>query len=56
MQIAKCIVEGIRAAGLPLAQRLAPDYRPYDPAHPDSADAFEWFDAPNVEMEKPDGN
>lgn len=56
MQIAKCIVEGIRAAGLPLAQHLAPDYRPYDPAHPDPADAFEWFDAPNVEMEKPDGN
>jgi lysophospholipase L1-like esterase len=35
---AKCIVEGIKQAGLPLAKFIAPDVTPFDPAHPDSFD------------------
>lgn len=38
-ELAKCVVEGIRASGLPLAQMLA-GTPPFDPAHPDPFDAF----------------
>ena len=35
-QLARAVVEGIRAAGLALASRLAADVVPFDPSHPDS--------------------
>jgi lysophospholipase L1-like esterase len=41
-ELAKCVVEGIRASGLPLAKMVA-DTPPFDPAHPD---LFEKFDVP----------
>jgi lysophospholipase L1-like esterase len=41
-ELAKCVVEGIRASGLPLAKMLA-DTPPFDPAHPDP---YETFDVP----------
>ncbi|HYP17748.1 MAG TPA: rhamnogalacturonan acetylesterase, partial [Opitutus sp.] len=39
-QLAKCIVQGIRDARLPLAQHLVDDVAAFDPAHPDSPDTF----------------
>ncbi len=39
-QLAQCIAAAIRAQGLPLAAHLAPDFRGYDPARPDSPDTF----------------
>lgn len=35
-EFAKCIVMGIRANHLPLASFIADDFKPFDPAHPDS--------------------
>ena len=39
-ELAKCIVEGIRANKLDLAGYIVADYKPFDPAHPDSPEAF----------------
>lgn len=54
-EIARCIVEGIRGLNLPFAACLK-DYQPFDPAHPDNPDSFQWDDSPFTEIEKPDGN
>ena len=55
-QIAKCIVEGIRQSGLPLADNIVKGLPPYDPANPDNMDEFVWYQSAVVEIEKPDGN
>ena len=39
-ELAKCIVEGIRANKLDLARYIVDDYQPFDPAHPDPPEAF----------------
>ncbi|HSU68362.1 MAG TPA: rhamnogalacturonan acetylesterase [Tepidisphaeraceae bacterium] len=39
-ELAKCVVEGIREANLPLAKYLADGLPRFDPAHPDSPAAF----------------
>lgn len=55
-QISKCIIEGIKKTGLPIANYLRSDYSGYNPAHPDALDSFKWNDSPFTEIEKPDGN
>lgn len=55
-QISKCIIEGIKKAGLPIADYLRKDYLGFNPAHPDALDSFKWNDSPFTEIEKPDGN
>lgn len=55
-QISKCIIEGIKKAGLPIADYLRKDYPGFNPAHPDALDSFKWNDSPFTEIEKPDGN
>lgn len=55
-QIAKCVIEGIKKAQLPLTEHLREDYPGYDPAHPDSFESFKWNNSPFTEIEKPDGN
>jgi lysophospholipase L1-like esterase len=39
-ELARCVVEGIRAAKLPLVDHLADDIRPFDPAKPDPIEGF----------------
>ena len=39
-ELARMVVEGIRASGLGLVSRLAPDVTPFDPGHPDSVETF----------------
>ena len=39
-EIARCVVEGIRAAKLPLAAHLADDVKPFDPAKPDPIESI----------------
>ena len=39
-ELARCVVEGIRAAKLPLAAHLADDVKPFDPAKPDPIESF----------------
>jgi hypothetical protein len=34
------VVEGIRESRIPLARSIVPDFTGFDPAHPDSPDAF----------------
>ena len=45
-ELAKCIVEGIRANKLDLARYIVADYQPFDPAHPDSPEAFHLPETP----------
>ena len=39
-ELARCVVEGIRTAKLPLAAQIAEDVKPFDPAKPDRIGAF----------------
>lgn len=55
-EIAKCVVEGVKKAGLPLAKLINSDYKEFSPAAPDSFDSFKWCLSPFVQVEKPDGN
>lgn len=55
-EIAKCIVEGIRNADLPLSKNIVDEYKTFDPSKPDDVNKFIWFQAATVELEKPDGN
>lgn len=55
-QIAKCVIEGMKAIHLPLTAYIVADYPGYDPAHPDSFESFHWVPSSFIEIEKPDGN
>jgi lysophospholipase L1-like esterase len=55
-ELAKCVVEGIRKAKLPLASLIADDVKPFDPARPDSPAGFRYAASPLKDMTKPDGN
>ena len=55
-QIAKCIVQGIRNAGLPLASFIRDEVPHYDPAKPDAVASFYWPLSPVIDKTKPDGN
>ncbi len=39
-ELAKCVAQGIRDTGLPLAKSIAADFTGFDPAQPDSPDHF----------------
>jgi lysophospholipase L1-like esterase len=55
-EIARCVVTGIRAAKLDLAQQLAPDVPPFDPDHPDALEAFDVPASPGRTTRAPAGN
>lgn len=55
-QLAKCVVEGIRNAKLPLATMLADDVSPFDPSKPDPLAEFRYAISPVKDLTKPDGN
>ena len=55
-ELAKCIVEGIRANQLGLAKFIADDFPRFDPAHPDSVETFDVPPSPLVTEQKPLGN
>jgi lysophospholipase L1-like esterase len=54
-ELAKCVVEGIRAAKLSLAEHLVDDVRPFDPAKPDSIDTFAVPPSPARASKVPEG-
>lgn len=54
-EIAKCVLEGIKASIPALASHLTPGFS-FNPAQPDDVNTFVWHPAPLYEMEKPDGN
>jgi lysophospholipase L1-like esterase len=53
-ELAKCIVQGIREAKLPLAKFLV-DTPPFDPAHPDPVDKFDVPAEPDMRTARPYG-
>jgi len=55
-ELAKCILEGIKIAVSALATHILPDFKGFDPAHPDPAATFSMPASPFVEIVKPDGN
>jgi lysophospholipase L1-like esterase len=55
-ELAKCVIEGIRRAKLPLATMLADDVKPFDPARPDAPTDFHYAASPLKDMTQPDGN
>jgi lysophospholipase L1-like esterase len=55
-ELAKCIVEGVRANKLDLARFIVPDYKPFDPAHPDPPEAFDLPASPRIARMPPRGN
>jgi lysophospholipase L1-like esterase len=54
-ELAKCVVEGIRASNLDLKTFLV-DTPAFDPAHPDSFESITIPSSPYVPIEKPAGN
>ena len=55
-ELAKCVVEGVRANKLDLARYIVEDYRPFDPAHPDPPEAFDVPASPGRSNVPPRGN
>ena len=55
-QLARCVVEGIRAGVPDLAAHLATDLPPFDPAHPPSPDTFALPASAAASQEAPRGN
>lgn len=55
-EMARCVVQGIRDAGLPLARFLRPNVAPFDPSHPDSPASFDIPPTPRRTDVKPYGN
>lgn len=55
-QLAKCVVEGIRAQVPDLARHLRPEVKPFDPAKPDPPEDFVYPASPVTDLTKPDGD
>lgn len=55
-ELAKCVVNGIRAAQLDLVKHLAADVPPFDPARPDPIENFKIPASPHASVAKPDGS
>jgi lysophospholipase L1-like esterase len=55
-ELARCVVEGIKANKLDLVKFLADDAKPFDPAKPDPVDEFKLPASPQASKTKPDGN
>jgi len=55
-ELARCVVEGIKANAPVLAKFLAHDARKFDPAHPDNPNTFTMTASASVDANKPDGN
>lgn len=55
-EIAKMVVEGLKAINSPLTQYLRDDWKPYSPSQPDSFDSLKWTPSTITDVTKPDGN
>jgi hypothetical protein len=53
-ELAKCVVEGVRQAKLPIARSLL-DMPPFDPAHPDPVSKFDIPAEPAADAQRPYG-
>jgi lysophospholipase L1-like esterase len=55
-ELAKCVVQGMREARLPLAKHIVQDFKGFDPGHPDAVEAFFMPPSPTVHGPKPLGD
>jgi lysophospholipase L1-like esterase len=55
-ELAKCVVEGIRDARLPLAEFIAKDFPGFDPTQPDAPERFVFSASPGRSDQAPRGN
>ncbi len=55
-EIARCIVEGIKTANLPLVKFLIDPKQKFDPAKPDDISKWIWPESIRMSLVKPDGN
>ena len=55
-ELAKCVVEGIRANQLPITKYLVPEFTGFDPARPDPLESFKVPASPLVAEAKPLGS
>jgi lysophospholipase L1-like esterase len=55
-ELAKCVAQGIRDNQLPLGQKLASDFKGFNPAEPDAPGSFFMPPSPVRSDLKPDGN
>lgn len=55
-EMARCVVEGIRRAKLPLASSIREEVGSFDPSKPDPLSAFIYAVSPLKDMGKPHGN
>jgi lysophospholipase L1-like esterase len=55
-ELAKCIVQSIRAQKLPLAKFVVDDFKGFDPAHPDAVETFPIPASPLVTNQRPLGD
>jgi lysophospholipase L1-like esterase len=55
-ELAKCVVEGIKANKLGLVKFLKNDTPTFDPTKPDALANWVWIDSPRSAVTKPDGN
>lgn len=54
-ELAKCVVEGVRASDLDLVRFVIDDAKPFDPAKPDPVEEFKVPTSPQIAMTPPDG-
>jgi lysophospholipase L1-like esterase len=55
-EVARCVVEGMKAAKLDLVKYLRPGLPPFDPGQPDALAQWRWLESPRSAVTKPDGN
>lgn len=55
-ELAKCVIEGIRANKLGITSYLVDKLPAFDPAHPDDVNTWHWPESPKSTVVKPDGN
>jgi lysophospholipase L1-like esterase len=54
-ELAKCVVRGIVESKLPIADHLADDWKPFDPARPDALESFSLPADPQLDPARPGG-
>lgn len=55
-ELAKCVVQGIKIAKLPIATAIVDDFGTFDPAHPDKVDTFALPPSPTFTNQRPLGD
>lgn len=55
-ELAKCVVQAIRDAKLPISDAIVDDWKPFDPARPDPVDTFALPASPNFTNQRPLGD